>query len=124
MQLTASEEILGEDHQSIDNSLLTQILHSTPSQKVGLFTLKVFLNHAVTDTLLEYHGDRDLFHFKSGNGKSIIYNGTTITLMFDCWELWRKNDVRTHFNEASLSCTETVLSSLQLLVQVSKEFLL
>ena len=117
-QLTASEESLGEDHQAIDGSLLTQILHSTSPQKVGLFTLKVFLDHAVTDTLLDYRGDRDLFHFKSGNGKSILFNGETITLMFDCWKLWRKNDVRTHFNEASLSCTETVLSSLQLLVQV------
>ena len=124
LQLTASEEALGEDHLGIDTSLITQILQAS-QQKVGLFTLKVFVDHAVTETLLDYRRDRDLFHFQSGrNRKCIVYNGATMRLMFDCWKLWRKNEDgrRTHFNEASLSCTETVLSCLQLLVQDTHVF--
>ena len=131
--MTASEEALGEDHQALDGSLLTQILHAS-QHSVGLFTLKVFLDHAVTESLLDYNPDRDLFHFGGGGGgsgsgggggrKSIVYNGATIKLLFNCWKLWRQadDDGRTHFNEASLTCTETVLSSLQLLVQDTHVF--
>ena len=116
---------MGEDHQAMDGSLLTQILHAS-QHPVGLFTLKVFLDHAVTESLLDYNLDRDLFHFGGSGGgrKSIVYSGATIKLLFNCWKLWRQADDvgRTHFNEASLTCTETVLSSLQLLVQDTHVF--
>lgn len=112
--LTASEETISDE--SLDRLLLKKILMSCNPCQAGLFTLKVLLEHSLTEIVLDYDESRDIFCLPStiSLSSSVVFNGANLTLILDCWPLWR--DAETQFNEESLTCSEMMLSCLQTLL--------
>ena len=110
--ITLNDGLQSPDQQEF-RLLLKKVLKS---HQAGIFTLKVFLEHSVTRSLLDYDRRGDVFRFCS-HRHGIIYNGEWLTFILDCWNLW-STDVDTW----SIACHEAMLSSLQALVQDTHVF--
>ena len=74
--------------------ILKKVLTSYPDQ-VGICTLRVLLEHAITQPILHFDKDYGRFIFLSDfNG--VIYNGKLLTLIIDCWSCWQNGQVYHH----------------------------
>ena len=99
-------------------AILKKVMTSCQDQ-VGICTLRVLLEHAITQPLLHFDKDYARFIFLSDfNG--VIYNGKLLTLIIDCWTCWQNGQVY-HLGD-SLTCQEAVLTALLALVQDTQLF--
>lgn len=93
--------------------LIKKVLSSAGERKLGLFTLKVLIDHTFTQSLLECDEKMERFSLRS-NFVGIVYHHDCLNLMINCWKLW-SNDR----HEKSFSATEAMLASLVAVLQDS-----
>ena len=112
----ASVDIAKEAHEINVFALIRKIL-SSGQANLGLFTLKVLLDHSISMPLLEYEICRDRFNFTS-SFDGVVYNENCLGLILDCWDLWKSSGSNTdRQNRESFKCFDAVLASLVALLQ-------